>query len=146
MSAHAGSRSRVASMGGLCDAATLHALCLPGGTFPLLLSSTTHNARDNKLRGRELNPGLPRDRWKYLSLYYHGSDNIENGACRHACDVSWTNEVELSSSSRLAPPLDPDIFLLGSLRRSAPASSQTSTSSPKEGLVPQEELDVRCGG
>jgi hypothetical protein len=36
MSAHAGSRTRVTSMGGLYDAATLHALCLPRGTFPLL--------------------------------------------------------------------------------------------------------------
>ncbi len=28
-----------------------------------------------KLRGRELNPGLPRDRRKYKPLYYRGFDN-----------------------------------------------------------------------
>lgn len=48
------------------------------GSFPLPLKvilinlKVAERSETKKLRDRELNPGLPRDRRGYLPLYYHG--------------------------------------------------------------------------
>ena len=64
------------------------------------LHSGNSNLWGKDLRGRELHPGLPRDRRKYRPLYYHGFDTGAAPKTKHASPICQSKCLDKNGCSR----------------------------------------------